>query len=331
MKLLQIKDLTDEQWDLYALFTDEFDKKHYPDEIKERTNPADLKKERLYDLEILKSDFLKTYLILDGGKAMGSFGIRLSGGDAEFMLQVIYDKIPDELIHKVFEIIKVFVSERGKKEIISYSNDKVTIKALEDSGGKVIDKKIFTRLMKSEIDKDELKKIIESVTEKINYKLIFFDTIPEELIDKYLPVYNDARKDMNQNNPNPVKFVLRTREDVINKLKWDKGPKDRMMVYMLFDNDNIAAFSSLFIRNESKRMIDHAGGLTTVARNYRGKNLARFLKVKLYLKVLEEYPDFDYIRTDTYPWNKYMYRINEEMGFKPYDEYSTLIWDYDFE
>ena len=97
-----------------------------------------------------------------------------------------------------------------------------------------------------------------------------------------------------------------------------------MFVYMLMDDDNIAAFCSLFIRVENKHMVDQAGGLTTVGRNYRGQNLARFLKAKMYLKMLDEYPDFEFIRTDTYPWNKHMYRINEEMGFKPYEKYTEM-------
>jgi hypothetical protein len=34
------------------------------------------------------------------------------------------------------------------------------------------------------------------------------------------------------------------------------------------------------------------------------------------LKMLKENKDFKYVTTDTSPWNKYMFRINEEFGFK---------------
>jgi len=181
---------------------------------------------------------------------------------------------------------------------------------------------------------------------------------------------------MNRHNPNKPVVEKRSKEELIRKLKWDKGPEDKMFVYMLMDNENIAAFCSLFIRVENKHMVDQAGGLTTVGRNYRGKNLAKYLKAKMYLKMLEEYPDFEFIRTDTYPWNKHMvdqagglttvgrnyrgknlakylkakmylkmleeypdfefirtdtypwnrhmYRINEEMGFKPYEKYTEM-------
>jgi hypothetical protein len=55
-----------------------------------------------------------------------------------------------------------------------------------------------------------------------------------------------------------------------------------------------------------------------VPAKHRGKGIARYLKAKLYLKLLEENKDFKYITTDTMPWNKYMYKINSEFGFKPF-------------
>ena len=324
MKTIEAKDMTDEHWELYAQLEEELHKKYYPESANKKFSPEDLKKGRLYDLETLNDDYLNFYLFTENEKATGWLGTRLVNKDAEFMFDALYDDIPDSVMTIVFDIVKKFIAERGKTEIHTYSKNKRTTASFEKSGGKILDKKIFTRLNRNEIDKDKLKKIADSVSEKINYILKLYDTIPEELFDRYLPVYNDARFDMNQNNPNKADFVKRSKEDLIKKLKWDKGPKDKMYVYVLFDNENIAAFSSLFVREENKKMIDHAGGLTTVSRNYRGQNLARYLKAKLYLKMLEEYPDFEFIRTDTYPWNTYMYRINEEMGFKPYEEYCEI-------
>ncbi len=54
-----------------------------------------------------------------------------------------------------------------------------------------------------------------------------------------------------------------------------------------------------------------------MARAHRGKGFAGYLKAKMYLKLLEENSDFTNIETDTMSWNTYMYRINEEFGFKP--------------
>lgn len=100
-------------------------------------------------------------------------------------------------------------------------------------------------------------------------------------------------------------------------------------LYAMLDGKNLAAFSSVFVRNKGKA-IDHRGGLTAVGRNYRGEGLAKYLKANMYLKMLELYTDFEYIITDTYPWNKYMYRINEDMGFRPHKKICKFRFSKEF-
>ncbi len=78
------------------------------------------------------------------------------------------------------------------------------------------------------------------------------------------------------------------------------------------------------------KAIDHRGGLTAVGRNYRGEGIAKFLKANMYLKMLELYTDFEYIITDTYPWNKYMYKINEDMGFRPHKKICKFRFSKEF-
>lgn len=92
-----------------------------------------------------------------------------------------------------------------------------------------------------------------------------------------------------------------------------------MSVFILFDiEENIAGLCWIFTNSKYKNTISHNIGLTAVEPKYRGKGIAKFLKAKLYLKLLKENKDFKYITTDTMPWNKYMYRINKEFGFKPF-------------
>ncbi|MEO8665689.1 MAG: hypothetical protein ABI462_09350 [Ignavibacteria bacterium] len=320
MEIVRAEHLTDGQWKSYARLCNAIDKKSDPGT---QYDWKIIKMERLLDMETLKEDHLTCYLFLENGEAIGWAGMRLLGADAEFMYYAL-DKVPAEVMKVLFEIILNFIAEHGKNEILSASKEESIVGSFKKAGAEILDRRIFARLYKNDIDKKELQKIVDGVSEKTNYELKLYDTISEEILDKYVDVYNDARVDMNTNNPNERIIEKRNREDVLKKLKWDKGPDDKMFVYALMDNENLAAYCSLFIRVENKHMVDQAGGLTTVARNYRGKNLARFLKAKMYLKMLEEYPDFEFIRTDTYPWNTYMYKINEEMGFKPYEIYTEI-------
>ncbi|MEO8209738.1 MAG: hypothetical protein ABI840_04190 [bacterium] len=324
MTTTEARDMSDDQWKLYAELDEALDKKFYPHDSNVKSDWQDLKRKRLSDLELLSDDYPNFYLFIEEEKAVGWLGIRLAGDGAEFVMDFLNEEIPNKVIMIVFEIAKQFMSERNKEEIYTYTRRKGIIDSLTKAGGIIFDRKIFVRLKREEIDIEELRRTADSISEKINYKLILYDTIHDDILDRYVEIYNEARIDMNQFNPNKPVIIQRTKEDVLKKLKWDKGPMDKMYMYMLFDNENIAGFCSLFIRETNKNMIDQAGGLTTVGRKYRGQNLAKFLKAKIYLKMIEEYPDFEFIRTDTYPWNKYMYRINEEMGFKPYEEYCEI-------
>ncbi len=324
MKTVKAREMTDEQWKSYALFNADLNKRYYREDSDKIKDWKEMKRSIFSDLDLLSEDFLCHYVFFENETAVGYLGIRLIGEGAEFVFDSIYDIIPDGFMNSVFEIVRKYMQEKNKTEIHSYSRRDGIINALTNAGGIIVDRKIFARIMRKDIDINKLKKIVDSVSEKINYKLILYNTIHEEILDRYVDIYNDARTDMNQFNPNKPEILKRTKEDVLKKLRWDKGPNDMMFMYMLFDKDKIAAFCSLFIREENIHMIDQAGGLTTVGRNYRGQNLARFLKAKIYLKMLEDFPDFEFIRTDTYPWNKYMYRINEEMGFKPYEEYCEI-------
>jgi hypothetical protein len=90
------------------------------------------------------------------------------------------------------------------------------------------------------------------------------------------------------------------------------------MYLLTNDSNDIAAVCSLYTDNDNQRVIRHGGGITGVDAKYRGKSIARYLKSLMYKKMLAEFPDFEYITTDTYPWNTYMYRINEEFGFKSF-------------
>lgn len=329
IKIVNAKDMTDEQWQLYAQMENDLRNKYYKYDPQSEVKWQDLKKEMYKDLELLKEDLLTYKLFIVNEKAVSWLGIRLNGEDAEFALEAAYDVLPEFILKQVFQFADAFMTGNNKNEIKTYSRRKSIVDSFTEAGGNIYDKRVFARLMKEDMDIEKLRRTAEETINGKSYKLALYDTIHEEIIDRYLDVYNDARVDMNLNNPIDPVIVQRTKQDVYKKLKWDKGPDDKMFLYILFDKENIAAFCSLFIRDHSKHMVDQAGGLTTVARNYRGQGLAKYLKAKMYIKMLEEYPDFEYIRTDTYPWNKYMYSINEEMGFKSFEEYFEIIFTSD--
>jgi GNAT superfamily N-acetyltransferase len=120
-------------------------------------------------------------------------------------------------------------------------------------------------------------------------------------------------------NPYPAKAPDVTVEYVKAVMEMHKKNGTVNSMYILFNESaEIAGLCSVCIDSFRSETLRHVGTLTAVAAKYRGKGIARYLKAKLYLKLLEENKDFKYITTDTMPWNKYMYKINNEFGFKPY-------------
>ncbi len=328
MEIITAENLTDDQWKSYAQLCHEIDKKHAPGATINQVSWENLKNEILADLEFVwKQEFLTCYLLLENKEAVGWVGLYVWRKNAQFGFKALYDEVPNYVIKTVLEIALKYISERDKTEIYCVSKIEGVINSLTKAGAVILDSSIYTKLNKNDINEKELLKISESISAKINYELVLYNTIPEELQERFLEIHNEGKADMNQFNPNKIIFEKKNKADFFRKLKWDIGPDDKMYVYILLDNESIAASCTVFVKAKNKHIIDHVGGLTTVGRKYRGQNLAKFLKAKMYLKMIEEHPDFEFIKTDTYPWNKYMYKINEELGFKPYEKYTEMKFE----
>lgn len=69
--------------------------------------------------------------------------------------------------------------------------------------------------------------------------------------------------------------------------------------------------------------------MTGVYPQYRGKGLGRWLKAAMLDKVMKDYPQVKYIRTQNADMNAAMLKINNELGFQPYMAIAT--WQLEIE
>ncbi|MBN8584802.1 MAG: hypothetical protein J0M37_06860 [Ignavibacteria bacterium] len=192
------------------------------------------------------------------------------------------------------------------------------IKWMQKMNVPVSEKILFSKLDRKDMNIVLYNEIINS-SGLNDLKLSCYNIVPEELIVKFVETVNSCIKDKEALNEFQHDYPPLTPDE------WYKDKQEltamgiKLEILVLSDNTgNIAGICWVCIDSGSKNVVRHNGGFTAVNRSFRGRGIVRFLKAKLYLKLLNENKDFSYITTDTMPWNKYMYKINEEFGFKPY-------------
>lgn len=332
MKIIEAKDMTDEQWIAFAKFDDFLMKEIYPQFWDGKNSDwEELKKKTMESLKLSEVSFSNYYYFFEDRNAIA----QIEAFERKDRLYFVFDQfskiVSPDIIKIILDRIYELMIERNKNESFFHTYYSRHYEPLLKLGAEVFDEALTSKLLKEDIDFKNLEKIVESNKFAKSYELKLFHEIPEEIIDRFLVYSNEVSFDSKLNHPKGKNTTEFTLNDILAMIQERKADKDPFYMYMLFDDENIAAYCSVNIETiDGKHVIEHRGGLTSVGRNYRGKNLAKYLKAKMYLKIQEDFPDFEYILTDTYPWNIYMYRINEEFGFKPFQKGYTFRFTKEF-
>jgi hypothetical protein len=326
MEIVQAIDMTDEQWQSFAKLRDFLLKEIYPEYWNGKdTDWRKTKNERLNKVSLTDNSFLNSYYIIDDNKLIAFIDAYERRGHLDFFFNCLGKVITLNILKIILKEIKNILTERNRTEVFFNTFDERHYEPLIKMGVEIYDEEVSLRLSKKDIDFSNLEKIVEENKYICDYELKLFREIPEEIHQEYVRYMLEVNNDKNEFHPKKRKTADYTMNDLLTRIKDMKDRKFIFYMYIIFDRSDIAAFCSVYILNiDSKPFIHHAGNLTSVRRKYRGKGFAKYLKAKMYLKIQEDYPDYEYILTDTYPWNKYMYRINEEFGFKPYQKGFTF-------
>jgi GNAT superfamily N-acetyltransferase len=174
-------------------------------------------------------------------------------------------------------------------------------------------------------------KSIAANSDLSGWKLMYCNEIPESIMENFIESANKCFSDLVSLNPFDVynfSFTVKQWKETTEAME-KNGTTYGFNI--LFDRvDKIAGMCWILFDESVPKTLRHIGGFTAVIPKYRGLGIGKFLKAALYLRLLQENEVFKDIITDTMPWNTYMCRINEELGFKPFKKGCRFKFTNDF-
>lgn len=325
-EVLEAGCITDAQWESIALMENFLMSEIYPHQWNGgNTDGKKIKDKILKNLNIPDICFANNYYFFVKERAFVSIEAFEIKETLYFQFDYFGKEISPDITESVFDFIKKLMKDKKYGQAMFHTFEERKYKSALRTDAEIYEECITSRLLKEDINFAEMEKIVSENPEADKYELKLFHTIPEEIYERYIEYINEIYEDSNEFHPKKEKPKKFNMSDLIVKVADMKNDNSPYYLYILFDGFNIAAFCGVFIdKADGKNYIEHRGGFTTTGRKYRGKGLARYLKAKMYLKIQEDFPDFEFILTDTFPWNKYMYSINEEFGFKPFQKGYTF-------
>lgn len=318
MITVQAKDMTDEQWQSFAELLNFLRQEIYPEFWDGKdADWEEVKINHLKKVSLTDNSFSNSYYIFVDNKVIAFIDAYERRGNLYFVFNYSGKVITENIIKVILNEIKNLIKERNRTEAFFFTFYERHYEPVMKTGAEIYDEETSLRLLKKDIDFSNLKKIVDDNKYISNYELKLYREIPEEIHQKYVDYMLEVNNDKNDLHPKKRRTLDYTMNDLLTRLKDMEDRKFIFYMYIIFDKGEIAAYCSVYVLTiDGKPFIEHGGNLTSARRKYRGMGFAKYLKAKMYLKIQEDYPDFSQILTDTYPWNKYMYRINEEMGFK---------------
>jgi len=321
MKVINTKELTDELWEKYFEFYQKLYSKFYPDLIFTPNNWKQFKEQRLHEINNLQNDKYKEFSLLEQDEMVGWFDRFLTPLNIIFGFDTIYTDLPDEIYKIIFRELLNFMCDKNKTEVCCWSYDERKLNQMVKPGPEKVEDYPISALLKENIDVKLLRKFIDDFENRFENKISFLKKFPANLFEKYSRLVKPIYEELLKINPvlKNLNIVI-TDDDMKETFSLNENLSYTTNYYFIMWNENeeMIALHQVIIKNNDPKTIRCNGGFTCVRNDNRGKGIGKYLKSKMILYLFENNPDFKMITSDTMPWNKHMFRINEELGFKPF-------------
>lgn len=144
-------------------------------------------------------------------------------------------------------------------------------------------------------------------------RIEFHDHIPDHLVERFCELYTRFIADMPSEKETEVEHSV-SPEEWRRQAKWREKNKVQHYAYLMFNQDEMIGFTNAAIYAWGAKDIYQA--MTGVLPEYRGKELGRWMKAALYLKLTEDFPENETVTTDMRSANDPILRLNASMGYK---------------
>ncbi len=322
MKTISITELDDSGWRDYFGLTQELSRRYYPEFYDISRDVHSFKNELMNDYLLLNKFNHQQYLIMNNDSPVGWFKTT----DYPRLIAWDFDVCSDEINDDIFQMImkKVYVAyneANSNHHVYNWVYDKRKITAVKKTGALISERLLISRLYRKDMNIELYSGISDKLALGMDYKILYLNKFPGEIIQKLPAFFNECNKDINTRRPDPIEYIDQTEEDIRRYINLNTGVHSVNHILALVHNTGeLAGVCSLFEDKNKVRRLRHTGGFTGVAAKYRGRGFGKFMKSYLYDKLIKDNVSFEYASTDTMPWNIYMFRINEELGFKPHKE-----------
>ncbi len=321
IEIIPVTNGDEEIWQKYFELSQEISRIHYPGGYR-----ADNTLEKFRKMLEPGASYTASgnFIITENSKPSAWLDMAVVGNEFYFGFDLLSENVPEKLLKSVLSKVNELMQEYNFNESEYFSQRETIINAFKDIDAPVSDEMITTRLNRADMNLQMYKDIVNG-SELNGWKLECYTEIPADIIDDYINCMNEFSIDISTLNPFKRSYPPYTAETWKEQLESYNVKGMGLLIYILSHSDGkIAGMCSVFTDAYQKQVIRHNGGITGVTAKHRGKGIGKYLKAKMHLKLLEENKEFEYITTDTMPWNKHMFRINEEIGFKPYRKASCF-------
>ncbi len=262
--------------------------------------------------------------------AFGAMFIRHTGDNehvAHFRVEVLPEFRCQGLGRQILKILLPIAKEKRRSLLIAWSNDRIPAGEifLERIGARRGLEGRVNQLKVSELDHNLIDRWLkQSENLEAEFEIGLWEgPFPEDHIVEIAALMEKLANDQPRDNLEmedekiTPDFIRQIQKNMVaaGEQTWALYILDRA-------NQKTVGFTEVAWHPNRPMIVDQ--GFTAVDATYRNKGLGRWLKAEMMKKILHERPQAEFIRTRNANSNAPMLKINNEMGFKPYN--SITAW-----